>query len=875
MKKVLYAIAALAMTMFVAGCNREMEKVTPNGNTVKATFTIQLPETVATKAINDASHVDELFVRVYDGTGALLAELNQDNVAVDNKTAHVDLYLVKDLDYQISFWAQAADKYTIAADGTITMDPTAMMNDGSYDAFYYHEPTFTVTSAFTKAVELTRPFAQLNVGAPTQDFNAAAAAGIATGATGDKTLKTAYAITVPNKINLLDGAVSGTTTISVDNVKTRPNETLLVGTTEYNYAAMLYILAADEASNMDVTLKLVTTQTTTTTVDRELTREVPNVPLRRNYRTNILGNIFTVGAAFEITVDNNFQTPDNNVDMPVTVASVTEANNAMAENKAENTQSYQVPEVAADDTDFIIPSNTTSETITFNIDSFASGVNEITIKDESATTGQYANNVVISVPEGVDVPNVVVNTPNAHVVLQQGNYSTVLATTSGSTLVVEAGTTIDLLKVKQGNVTIEKNAVVTSIQRDGVSADVITYVNILGGEWTNVDSEKSDLLVPRYPIASISGVFYYSLKEAVAAAQEGDTITLLRDEELSLTDGSELALNKSLTITGDVDDSGEPLYTVFGKSTVTGTNDIFISGSGTVTLSNLKIKSFGNNANTDPAHAPIYVSTSFTGKVNLNNVYVSDFNRGGMFLYGGQFNVVDCYIDCANSRSGSFTKGIEIKGNANGTISDTFICNMERSSATYASAGIEIYGNGSIVVKDCMIVSHDGEHTTTKATYGIAIGIVGQHDPSGGSLQVTGSMFDCENGCLSIEANNYTATLDDCDFNNYIVTWTYATSSIIINSGSYAEEVIADNGTIYIHGGDFVNFAPDGNIIIDGGSFDQDPDDYLADGYGKYAILVGTEFIPPYYVWPTGEDHGDYKEFMSTTGTGAGMTEEE
>ena len=721
------------------------------------------------------------------------------------------------------------------------------MNDGSYDAFYYREPTFTVTSAFTKAVELTRPFAQLNVGAPNQDFNAAAAAGIATDATGEKTLKTAYAITVPNKFNLLDGAVSGSAAITVDNVANRPDEALVVGNDSYNYAAMLYVLAADEASNMDVTLKLVTTQTTTAgSTPRELTREVPNVPLRRNYRTNILGNIFTVGAAFEITVDNEFQTPDNNVDMPVTVASVTEANNAMAENKTETTQSYQVPEVTVDDPDFIIPSGTTSETITFHIDSFEDGVTSITIRDEDVDVSKYGQNVVVSIPESITtVPTVNVNIPNAHVVLQQGNYTTVISTTSGSTLVVEAGTTIDLLKVKQGNVTIEKNAVVTSIVRDGVADDVITYVNILGGEWTNIDSEKSDKLVPRYPIASIAGEFYYSLKEAVAAAQEGDTITLIRDEEVSLTDGSELALNKSLTITGDVDDNGEPLYTVFGKSTVTGTNDIFISGSGTVTLSNLKIKNFGNNANTDPAHAPIYVSTSFTGKVNLNNVYVSDFNRGGMFLYGGQFNVVDCYIDCANFRSGAFTKGIEIKGNANGTIAGSIICNMERSSATYSTAGIEIYGNGSILVDNCMIISNDGNHSTTKGTYGIVSSRVGAHNPSGGSTQITDCLFDCTNACLSVAdsdaygpVNNYSFTVTDCEFTNYIATWS-ATSTITINSGSFAEDVYADEGTIIILGGEFVNFAPDtstGTIIIEGGTFDTNPIDYVS--YPEFCVYT-------------------------------------
>lgn len=341
-------------------------------------------------------------------------------------------------------------------------------------------------------------------------------------------------------------------------------------------------------------------------------------------------------------------------------------------------------------------------------------------------------------------------------------------------------------------------------------------------------------------VAKIGTTEYATLKEAVTAADDGATIELIADDN-SLSDGSELEISKSLTITGAVDVNGEPLYTISGKSDATGTNDIFITGSGTVTLSNLKIKYFGNNASkTDPSHAPVYVSTYFTGTVNLTNVYISNFNRGGVFLYGGTFNVDNCYIDCANSTSGAFTKGIEIKGTANGTIQNTLICNMERSSTAYANAAIEIYGNGSVIVDGCMIVSDNDNHASVKATYGIVSSRVGVHDPSGGSLQVTNTSISCTNACVSVSdddqygpVNNYSITLDDCDFDNYIATWS-ATSSVTINSGSYAEDVYADAGTITINGGEFANFAPStdtGTITINGGTFDNNSFiDYLSDG---------------------------------------------
>lgn len=335
-------------------------------------------------------------------------------------------------------------------------------------------------------------------------------------------------------------------------------------------------------------------------------------------------------------------------------------------------------------------------------------------------------------------------------------------------------------------------------------------------------------------VARIGTTEYATLAEAVAAAQVGATITVIADD-YSLSDGSEIEINKSLTITGEVNAKGEPLHTIYGKSTVTGYNDLFIKGSGTVTLSNLKIKNFGNDKATDPSHAPIYVSSTFTGTVNFTNLYISDFNRGGIFLYGGgTFNVDNCYIDCANSRSGAFTKGIEIKGSANGTISNTFICNMERSSTTYSTAGIEIYGNGSVLVDNCTIVSNNDDHSTTKGTYGIVSQRVGAHDPSGGSLHINECFFSCTNACLSVsDSENYSIVVDESSFDNYIATWS-ATSTITINSGDYAEDVYADAGTIIINGGEFSNFAPDtesGSIIISGGTFDADPSEYVADGY--------------------------------------------
>ena len=364
------------------------------------------------------------------------------------------------------------------------------------------------------------------------------------------------------------------------------------------------------------------------------------------------------------------------------------------------------------------------------------------------------------------------------------------------------------------------------------SADFSPYsYELLDGETSN-------------PIAAIGTTGYASLAAAVAAASAGDTVTLLADDTVSLTGGAEITINKSLSITGPVAANGDPLYTIYGKNTAAGYNDIFITGDGTVTLSNVKIAQFGNNAASDSGHAPVYVSQDFTGTVNLGNVYISEFNRAGVVLGGGTFNVTDCYIDCAQSRSGAFTKGIEIKGSATGTVKDTVIVNMERSStASDAPAGIEVYGNGSIVVDGCTIISDVDPHQSGKATYGIVSSRVGVHDPSGGTLLVTNCSIDVSNGALSVAdsdeygpVNDYTIVVggEDTYFGNYIAIWS-AGSEITINEGEFTEDVYADAGTITITGGTFNNFLPDtgtGTIAISGGIFDAPvAEQYCADGY--------------------------------------------
>ena len=323
-------------------------------------------------------------------------------------------------------------------------------------------------------------------------------------------------------------------------------------------------------------------------------------------------------------------------------------------------------------------------------------------------------------------------------------------------------------------------------------------------------------------VAQIGPSYYPSLAAAVAAASAGDTITMLADDNVSLTSGGELVIDKSLTITGLVDEDGDSLYTIYGTANATGSNRITIDGNGMVTLSNLKIAGFGKDHATDASHAPVYVASTFTGTVNLDNLHISDFNRGGVFLYGGAFNVTDCYIDCANDGEGAFTKGIEIRNDAAGTIADSTIVNMTSESDESVACGVEFYGNGAVTVSGCTI-----EGDTMGA---VGIGTAGFTDTT-----TTG-----------------TITVDDCEITVYYAAL-YASvlgeglgengTTIEVMGGTYTADnyaVSALYGAIAVEGGEFygmleagdVEYGESGSLSISGGLFeDEIYEAYCADGY--------------------------------------------
>ena len=308
MKKLLFLGAMAAMLLGTASCSNDMEPAMTDDGTVQ--FTIELPGNVDSRAnISDGLTATELQVAVYKEDGT---HLNLDQtVTMSNKTATVTFKLVKGLTYKFAFWAQkpGCEAYAFdASTGKVTVDYSkAVANVDDGDAFS-NTATLTVTGPMTETIYLYRPFAQLNYGDVMEDYAAAMAAGIDFAKTAVTVKQVATSFDIMNQTTASDNLVDVTWPAAASAIA---NEELNVENVDYKWLSMCYFLVPSDQANVETELSLLNTAGTAFN-----TIKVSNVPVQKNHRTNILGNLFTDDVNFNIIIDERFDQPDNNIFYP-------------------------------------------------------------------------------------------------------------------------------------------------------------------------------------------------------------------------------------------------------------------------------------------------------------------------------------------------------------------------------------------------------------------------------------------------------------------------------------------------------------------------------------------------------------------------------
>lgn len=312
MKK-LFNLFALAVALVLAvACSKDegTGQIPQDGDLVDVTFTAQLPGGPATKAISDGAKAVDLYFEVYDEQQVKIAALRQvKKNAFSNLEATVTVQLVKGQTYNFIFWAQnpKCTAYNVENLNKITIDYNGIKSqDETRDAFYAVEKGFKVTGPFSKPVVLNRPFAQLNMG--TADAAAAEAAGV-------KVEQTKVVVEeVATVLYPFTGAVSDKKTVEFALADIIKDEPLVVITKDakdnevsnsYQWLSMNYLLVSTPSAD-GAAKDLVKVTATIKHNKGEIPLVASNVPVQRNWRTNLVGNLLTETGEFKVVIDKDY-----------------------------------------------------------------------------------------------------------------------------------------------------------------------------------------------------------------------------------------------------------------------------------------------------------------------------------------------------------------------------------------------------------------------------------------------------------------------------------------------------------------------------------------------------------------------------------------
>ena len=309
MKKRSFFLSMLAMAgmFFATSCSQdELFNESTNGDFVNATFTIGTADGIGTRAVGDGTTVDKVACAVYDADGVELKDLYKvENVA--GKTATYNVRLAKGQNYRIAFFAynEAANAYDVTDLKNIVVKDNQFSNVEGRDAFtaYYDVVTGKTMNAINETVTLKRPFAQLNLGIDDIELADAKKAGI------EVAESKIIVSNVYKAFSAFENVVVGSTSEMTFDMNAIPTEKLNVTVNgeakQYNYLALNYLLVGDADTEKTLTdVEFIWKGKEGETNDPTTT--FLNIPVQRNYRTNIIGKLLTSPANFTIVVDAEF-----------------------------------------------------------------------------------------------------------------------------------------------------------------------------------------------------------------------------------------------------------------------------------------------------------------------------------------------------------------------------------------------------------------------------------------------------------------------------------------------------------------------------------------------------------------------------------------
>ncbi len=285
--------------MTLTACQKD-EGLVSDGATSQ-TITVTIPQGMQTRAtaadFGNGAKIDRCLLQIYH-SGTTPAKYGEQQSATVQKgadgklTATFNLRLVAQQTYDFVFWADCStgDHYNTDDLTNITVKGNYAGNNDEFDAFTGALLDYQVKGAFSENITLRRPFGQLNV--KTLDM----------AAIPDPTLKPTkvkVAFTaVPTSFNAKKGEI-GAATAAVEytaDVLSADGDL----TVDYIWAPVEEATLADFSMTfLDAAGKEISANS-----------DFKSIPIRRNYRTMVSGNLLTKQGDITVEIDPNFYKPD-------------------------------------------------------------------------------------------------------------------------------------------------------------------------------------------------------------------------------------------------------------------------------------------------------------------------------------------------------------------------------------------------------------------------------------------------------------------------------------------------------------------------------------------------------------------------------------
>ncbi|MFI3315503.1 MAG: DUF6562 domain-containing protein, partial [Rikenellaceae bacterium] len=502
-----------AMALLATSCQKDnLATSYSSGSEKDITVSVNLSSASSTtRAISDygtGAEINRCILEVYTSESTEPYKRMVTSVG-SSLTASFDLRLVTSQEYTFVAWADnvvldlEVDNHYVTTNGLDEIELNDVTeassdyenaenhpNDDTRDAFFGNQ-TVTVDDATSVALTLKRPFGQLNITTKLTD--------VTSEMTPDN-IKRIVTTDMYRKFNAITGDVKsndandGDATVDMFSPSDDFDIIATIENNELHISADYFFAPADGQILVGLNMEFYNTSGMGYITERS----IENLPIQRNYRTNVSGELLTTAGHVDVSVVPEFDTEESYQTGDISVADIDALNTLLSTTQMIGDVKFVIANVTSGEQTITIPDNCTAESIAIEIAKIDSDA-KVIISSEG-----YAKTVDIILPIDTQSSAVTVYLPLAHVTFY-GNVMTATVSTSPSTFVVLDGSIIGDLTVKSGkaevygvvdNYTIEENAA-TGIKNSTTGAYYL-YIN---------DAVKNAV---DYDVIEISEGTYYS-----------------------------------------------------------------------------------------------------------------------------------------------------------------------------------------------------------------------------------------------------------------------------------------------------------------------------------------------------------------------------